>query len=208
MGVDNLGGQDRVARMSNVTDTPAPLTHSRTGKCKCPDCGAVNQFRSDFTYQVGQWVLGLRCPTCLGASGGQQVIALTTNVSVVARCPYCDAAFHSARPHSCHKCGTADPCDPTKTTTPPAGYTLRSRPEGDSRLTYHPDWDRSRPWIGYVGGTCVAHFANPSDARRESRFRTLETFAEADARIDALRATETDVDAEAGSRYGPRSDGK
>ncbi len=59
-----------------MTDaSPAP-TYSHTGECKCLECGAVNRFRSDFTYHVGEWVLGLRCVACQYGAG-QQVVRLT-----------------------------------------------------------------------------------------------------------------------------------
>jgi hypothetical protein len=68
--------------------TDAPLS-SHYGKCRCDGepalgvagCGAINEFRSDFTYKVGDWI-GLRCKACGRSAGvGQRVVELTTGLS-------------------------------------------------------------------------------------------------------------------------------
>lgn len=55
------------------------LTSSHTGKCRC-ECGAINEFRSDFTYQVGGWV-GIGCRTCGRVVVLQRVVELTSGLS-------------------------------------------------------------------------------------------------------------------------------
>jgi hypothetical protein len=37
------------------------------------------------------------------------------------------------------------------------GETFRSK-DGRARLTYHPDWDSLRPWVGYIDGTAGRHY--------------------------------------------------
>ena len=59
--------------MKKLNENPT-LKHSSTGIAQC-QCGAQNPFRSNYTYMIGQWVLGLRCPKCLDNSG-QEVISL------------------------------------------------------------------------------------------------------------------------------------
>jgi len=51
------------------------IKHSHAGKLQCPDCGNVSWFRSDFTYMIGQSVLGVRCSKC-GQNAGQTVVEL------------------------------------------------------------------------------------------------------------------------------------
>ncbi len=62
--------------MSEVRDVKY-MPRKNSGKCQCPTCKAINQFRSDFTYAVGEWVLGLRCKKC-SYGAGQQVVELAT----------------------------------------------------------------------------------------------------------------------------------
>ena len=56
-----------------------PLKYSHYGRCRCERCGTTNRFRSDFTYQVGEWVMDHVCrgPVCDGARRDQRVILLT-----------------------------------------------------------------------------------------------------------------------------------
>lgn len=37
------------------------------------------------------------------------------------------------------------------------GDTIRSTC-GQARITYHPDWDRERPWVSYYRGTAGRHY--------------------------------------------------
>lgn len=34
---------------------------------------------------------------------------------------------------------------------------------GGARLTYHPEWSESQPWVSYIYGTAGRHFAFLSD---------------------------------------------
>lgn len=38
----------------------------------------------------------------------------------------------------------------------PSGYTRRTKC-GYGRATYHPEWDKSNPWIVYIDGDCKCH---------------------------------------------------
>jgi hypothetical protein len=44
------------------------------------------------------------------------------------------------------------------TTVYQIGHTVRSKC-GRARVTYRPDWDAERPWIGYYNGTAEKHHA-------------------------------------------------
>lgn len=54
-------------------------TSSHTGKCRCA-CGSINEFRSDFTYHVGDWV-GIGCRVCDRVVVLQRVVELTAGLS-------------------------------------------------------------------------------------------------------------------------------
>lgn len=48
--------------------------------------------------------------------------------------------------------------------------TYRSR-NGRARLTYHPEWDKERPWVGYIDGTAGRHYANLNGAKQDMQRR-------------------------------------
>jgi hypothetical protein len=33
------------------------------------------------------------------------------------------------------------------------------------RVTYHPEWSNTQPWVSYINGTAGLHFASIDDAR-------------------------------------------
>lgn len=45
---------------------------------------------------------------------------------------------------------------------------------GRGRVTYHPEWDRSNPWVSYIGGTAGRHFANLDEAAQYFAGRGLK----------------------------------
>lgn len=65
--------------------TETSTTASGIGVVVCEECQARNPFRSDFTYQVGMWVLGHRCAVCGGSPGGQRVVALHASLEAARR---------------------------------------------------------------------------------------------------------------------------
>lgn len=41
----------------------------------------------------------------------------------------------------------------------PIGHNVRSKC-GTARLSYHPEWDSTLPWVSYKGGTAGRHFGS------------------------------------------------
>lgn len=44
-----------------------------------------------------------------------------------------------------------------KTYVEGATYRFTSDGGGKVRISYHPSWDQTLPWVIYIGGTAVAH---------------------------------------------------